>query len=124
MVKSITVPLGTPIEAVVSGGTEWVGPMMKLPSAFAGGTEPSGNSFAVTKPGLFGSRVGGAGRSVGCAEGADWPNAGLISPGAIIKITTTRGAMLRQRGIAVMRLLRSILNFLILFVAEARGRTA
>jgi hypothetical protein len=32
--------------------------------------------------------------------------------------------MLRQRGIAVMRLLRSILNFLILFVAEARGRTA
>ena len=38
-----------------------VGPRMKLPSASAGGTAPSGSSLAVTKPGVCGSRVGGPG---------------------------------------------------------------
>src|SRR5687768_12886354 len=37
--------------------------MMKFPSASAGGTSPSGNSFAFTYPGVFGSRAGGAGRA-------------------------------------------------------------
>src|SRR3954471_14384556 len=37
--------------------------MMKLPSAVAGGRAPSGNSFAATYPGVFGSRVGGTGRA-------------------------------------------------------------
>src|SRR6266702_8041307 len=35
---------------------------MKLPSAPAGGTLPSGNSLAATNPGAFGSRVAGVGR--------------------------------------------------------------
>ena len=39
--------------------------MMKFPSASTGGTAPSGSSFAVTNPGVFGSRVGGDGRVVG-----------------------------------------------------------
>src|ERR1700737_3211454 len=46
--------------------------MMKFPSASGGGTAPSGKSLAVTYPGVFGSRVGGAGRvvgAVGCAGG-------------------------------------------------------
>jgi hypothetical protein len=45
--------------------------MMKLPSASGGGTAPSGSSFAVTNPGVFGSRVGGVGRGAGavCAGG-------------------------------------------------------
>src|SRR5260370_5101519 len=43
--------------------------MIKFPSASAGGTAPSGNSFAMTNPGVFGSRPGGVGRAFG-AEGA------------------------------------------------------
>src|ERR1700722_19871106 len=119
MANSITVPLGASFWAVIGGVTGWVGPIMKFPSAFAGGTEPSGNSFAVTKPGLLASRVRGGGGLVWCAQGADWPNAGWIGPGGIIKIAITRGGMLTQRWIAGIRLLRSILNFRILFVAEA-----
>ena len=38
-----------------------VGPMMKFPSASAGGTSPSGNSLAVKLPGEAGSHFGGAG---------------------------------------------------------------
>ena len=36
--------------------------MMKFPSVSAGGMAPSGNSLAVTYPGVCGSRVGGVGR--------------------------------------------------------------
>src|SRR5689334_15784672 len=36
---------------------------MKFPSASAGGTSPSANSFASTYPGVCGSRAGGAGRA-------------------------------------------------------------
>ena len=39
--------------------------MMKFPSVSAGGLAPSGNSVAVTYPGVFGSRVGGVGRADG-----------------------------------------------------------
>jgi hypothetical protein len=35
--------------------------MMKFPSASAGTLVPSGNSLAVTYPGVCGSRVGGTG---------------------------------------------------------------
>ena len=63
IVKLWTVPCGTPSCTVISGAGGWVGPMMKLPSASAGGTAPSGSSFAVTYPGVPGSRVGGAGRA-------------------------------------------------------------
>ena len=46
MVKDVTVPRGTPSLATVSGAGAWVGPMMKLPSAPAGGSVPSGSSVA------------------------------------------------------------------------------
>jgi hypothetical protein len=36
---------------------------MKFPSPFAEGMLPSGNSFALTYPGVFGSRVGSGGRA-------------------------------------------------------------
>src|SRR3954447_8068802 len=39
--------------------------MMKFPSSVGGGTAPSGNSFAFTYPGVFGSRAGGVGRRAG-----------------------------------------------------------
>jgi hypothetical protein len=39
--------------------------MMKFPVASAGGTAPSGSSFAETYPGVLGSRVGGVGRGAG-----------------------------------------------------------
>src|ERR1041384_4025732 len=45
-VNDVTVPFGTPSFAMVSGAGAWVGPMMKLPSAPAGGSAPSGNSVA------------------------------------------------------------------------------
>src|ERR1700751_5658760 len=38
---------------------------MKFPSAFAGALAPSGSSVAATKPGVWGSRVGGVGRGGG-----------------------------------------------------------
>src|SRR5205085_8623335 len=65
--KLITTPRGVASFAVISGAGLCVGPMTKLPSASAGGTVPSGNSLAVTYPGVFGSRVGGVGRGV-CAR--------------------------------------------------------
>ena len=74
--NSITVPFGTPSREVISGAGLCVGPMMKLPSAFVGGIAPSGSSFAVTYPGVLGSRVGGGVRSDRCVGGADWAQAG------------------------------------------------
>src|SRR5579864_1289561 len=62
MVNSKTSPLGTLSFAAISGAGLWVGPMMKFPSSFADGMAPSGNSFALTYPGVFGSRVGSGGR--------------------------------------------------------------
>src|SRR6516225_1977200 len=55
-------PRGVASFDVISGAGLCVGPMMKLPSAFAGGTAPSSNSVAVTYPAECGSRVGGTGR--------------------------------------------------------------
>jgi hypothetical protein len=52
MVKLNTVPCGTPSCAVISGAGLCVGPRMKFPSSFAGALAPSGNSFAVTYPGV------------------------------------------------------------------------
>jgi hypothetical protein len=43
--------------------------MMKLPTASADGTAPSGSSLAVTYPGAFGSRVGGTGRVLAAGGG-------------------------------------------------------
>jgi hypothetical protein len=52
--------------------------MMKFPSASAGGVVPSGNSLAVTNPGVFGSRVGGVGRAGAGGFGAGtWAIAGF-----------------------------------------------
>ena len=56
------VPCGAPSCTAISGAGVWVGPMTKFPLASAGGTVPSGSSFFATKPGVFGSRVGGVGR--------------------------------------------------------------
>src|SRR5262245_60527748 len=53
------VPCGTPGFGTVSGAGAWVGPMMKFPSAPAGGSVPSGCSVAFGWVGLLGSRVGG-----------------------------------------------------------------
>src|SRR5215469_13712981 len=63
---------------------------MKFPSTFAGGTSPSGSSFASTYPAVCGSRVGGGGR-FGRATGTSvafvaWPNA-EFSPSEIVKAT-------------------------------------
>jgi len=57
------VTLGKPSYAAISGAGWWVGPMMKFPSSFAAGMAPSGNAFALTYPGVFGSRVGSGGRA-------------------------------------------------------------
>src|SRR5690349_18940681 len=54
--------------------------MMKLPTPSTGATAPSGSSFFGTKPGEFGSRVGGVGLA-GAATGgwaAGWP-AGVVA---------------------------------------------
>ena len=48
IVNSITLPRGTPACSVTSGAGGWVGPMIKLPLASAGGTSPSGSSTAST----------------------------------------------------------------------------
>src|SRR5882724_8138158 len=81
MVKFDTVPCNPPSGAAISGARTCVGPMMKFPSASAGGTAPSGNSLAVTYPGVFGSRVGGGGRlgraAAGVVELVVWANAGF-----------------------------------------------
>ena len=53
---------------------------MKFPSASGGGTAPSGNSLAVTYPGVFGSRVGGVGRGAGAAACAGGVAAGGAAP--------------------------------------------
>src|SRR5229473_1623078 len=63
MVNSKTSPLGPLSFAAISGAGLWVGPMMKFPSSFAEGMAPSGNSLALTYPGVFGSRVGSGGRA-------------------------------------------------------------
>src|SRR5579863_5142267 len=72
MANSMTEPFFVPAGAAASGDGLWVGPRMKLPSMLGGGSSPSGSSFALTYPGVCGSRVGGAGRSECCAGGADW----------------------------------------------------
>jgi len=46
MVKVLTVPSRSRVATSGAGGC--VGPMMKLPLASAGGTVPSGSSFALT----------------------------------------------------------------------------
>src|ERR1035441_4961229 len=69
MVNSMTRPWSVPSCADNSAAAGCVGPMMKLPSAFAAGTSPSGNSLATTYPTLWGSRVGGEGLSVFCGGG-------------------------------------------------------
>src|ERR1022692_1948555 len=103
MVNSITEPLGMSPWAEVWGGISWVGPRMKLPSTFAGGIEPSGSSLAVTQPGVLGSRVGGARRSVGCGEGGDWAETGLETAARL-----TRRQMRREREVSVISLFCSI----------------
>src|SRR5271170_1934416 len=71
MVNSTIVPWGTPSCGDASGAGLCVGPRMKFPSVFAGALAPSGKSFAVTYPGVLGSRVGGVGRAAGAgAAGA------------------------------------------------------
>jgi hypothetical protein len=50
--------------------------MMKFPSSFAEGMAPSGNSFALTYPGVFGSRVGSGGRAPLLAFAGVWAIAG------------------------------------------------
>ena len=49
---------------------------MKLPSASGGGLAPSGNSAALTYPGVFGSRTGGAERV--------WAGAGVAAATRLI----------------------------------------
>ena len=60
-------PDGTPSCTVISGAGVCVGPRMKFPLTSIGGSVPSGRSFALTNPAVFGSRVGGVGRGAGAA---------------------------------------------------------
>src|ERR1035437_6751119 len=101
MVNSYTVPCGMSSCAFISGAGVCVGPIMKSPSALAGGMAPSDNSLATTYPGVWGSRAGGVGRAgragTGCAAivgDADWAAA---EPGTAIK--TIKNAALRRRYI-------------------------
>jgi len=75
--------------------------MMKLPSAFAGGIEPSGSSFAITYPGVFGSRTGAAGRSLRgaepCVEGRDCPEIKFA-----IAVKPTRSASFGERELGAI----------------------
>src|SRR5882757_4365002 len=107
MVNSITFPLSSPPAWASSVAAGWLGPMMKLPSAPAGGTDPSVNSFAVTNPGLFGSRVGGVGRAAGGVAGTDWAKARLINPTG-----HNERASPRRRRMVVVRRVRNILKVL------------
>src|SRR6185295_7422873 len=79
------VPCGTPSCALDSGAALCVGPIMKFPSALAGAFVPSGNSFAGTYPGVFGSRVGGVGRAGALAAAGAWAGAGCRVAVRLIK---------------------------------------
>ena len=59
---ALGVVCGTPSCSAASGAGSCVGPRIKFPSTFGGALEPSASSFAVTYPGVCGSRVGGVGR--------------------------------------------------------------
>src|SRR5262252_2673555 len=85
----------------------------EVPSSFAAGMAPSGNSFALTYPGVFGSRVGsggraslrafaGAGLSEGCYAGV-WA---IAAP----KPASGRSRTRRCRGIERAKLLSIDLN--------------
>src|SRR6185437_8383420 len=82
MVISTTRPRSSPLgsDPCISGAAACVGPMIKFPSLSAGGTSPSGNSFAFTYPAVCGSRVGGVGLTYVCGAGAAVcaPNTALI----------------------------------------------
>jgi hypothetical protein len=81
--------------------------MMKFPSVSDEGTVPSGNSFALTYPGVFGSRVGGVGRgagvTVGAAVGGDpgvlWAIAGIA---LVITQVTTPALIVRQKALRML----------------------
>ena len=103
--KLWTVPCGTPSCTVISGAGVCVGPMMKLPSASAGGTAPSGSSFAVTYPGVFGSRVGGVGRAGGvavCAAGAGVAGVPAVCAIAVLAPAIMPMARVRVKVVLVM----------------------
>ena len=78
---------------------------MQLPSTFAGGVEPSAISLAVTWPGVLGSGVDGAGRSVCCLDGGVSAETGLA---AVTRLTTRQ--MVTGRGSRGMVLFCSIRN--------------
>src|ERR1035441_9478139 len=97
MVKVKTAPCGTPSCAVISGAGLCVGPRMKFPSEVAGALAASGKPFAVTYPGVLGSRVGGVGRTGrATAAGGAWAIAGSKP---VIKVI--KHGMLRRRNISI-----------------------
>src|SRR5712691_4233523 len=69
--------------------------MIKFPSASAGGTTPSGNSLAVTNPGVLGSRPGGVGRAFG-ADGGSAPIRGTTPAIRLIKNATLKRFVLME----------------------------
>src|SRR4051812_26743777 len=76
--------------------------MIKFPSSLGEGMAPSGSSFAVTYPGVWGSRAGGVGRrgGAGAAAGAAGvcAGAGACANAAQAK-TPSRSALVRGRDI-------------------------
>src|SRR2546430_13096450 len=50
IVNSVTVPLGMPSWTDISAGTSWGGPLVKIPSAFAGGVGPLGKFLGLSFP--------------------------------------------------------------------------
>src|SRR5947207_1469312 len=76
--------------------------MIKFPSTSDGGFVPSGNSLAVTYPGVRGSRAGGVGRAGRVADGA-WDAAAAIA-GATAARRVTKNTALKIFAVIVVSL--------------------
>jgi len=73
--------------------------MMKFPFSVGEGSAPSGSSFALTYPGVLGSRVGMGGRGGRAgAGGSAWAWLRIIGTAAA-KHTRTKGKILRDNFI-------------------------
>ena len=87
-------PLRCTSFAANAGARLCVGPMMKFPSASAGGTSPSGSSLASTYPAVCGSRSWGRGCRGRFATGL--AGASAAGRGLTIAISPTNTAALRS----------------------------
>src|SRR4051812_20691753 len=84
---------------MLSGAGLCVGPRMKLPSSLTGAFAPSGSSFALTYPDVFGSRVGDGGRAGRAAAAAAAGASAGVGVWARAVKALIRNAELRRRNI-------------------------